>query len=194
MKEKTEVNDINENIYNFKKKNDFSYETIGLTPEIIKEISKMIWQSLEIYYNENDYGSNGNMVSRILNEVIPYIENDDKKTALLKLDSIMGSFTDKYENMESHKESDFQSNRSISEIQYMRYEENKLSRNPKSYRTSPKKERKVNWRKEIKINKMDKEESKAIVDKEYHSFLNPLEEMLFYQYIGLKKELAYISI
>ena len=39
MKEKTEVNDINENIYNFKKKNDFSYETIGLTPEIIKEIS-----------------------------------------------------------------------------------------------------------------------------------------------------------
>ena len=40
MKEKTEVNDINENIYNFKKKNDYSYETIGLTPEIIKEISK----------------------------------------------------------------------------------------------------------------------------------------------------------
>ena len=40
MKEKTEVNDINENIYNFKKKNDFSYETIGLTPEIIKEISE----------------------------------------------------------------------------------------------------------------------------------------------------------
>ena len=160
--------------------------------EIIKEISKMIWQSLEIYYKENDYRSNGNMVSRILNEVIPYIENDDKKTALLKLDSFMASFTDKYENLESHKESDFQSNRSISEIQYMRYEENKLSRNPKSYRTSPKKERKVNWRKEIKINKMDKEESKAIVDKEYHSFLNPLEEMLFYQYIGLKKELAYI--
>ena len=29
MKEKTEVNDINENIYNFKKKNDYSYETIG---------------------------------------------------------------------------------------------------------------------------------------------------------------------
>ena len=40
MKEKTEVNDINENIYNFKKKNDYSYETIGLTPEIIKEISE----------------------------------------------------------------------------------------------------------------------------------------------------------
>ena len=160
--------------------------------EIIKEISKMIWQSLEIYYNENDYSSNRNPVSRILNEIIPYIENDDKKTALDKLDSFMESFTDKYENIESHKESDFQSNRSISEIQYMRYEENKLSRNPKSYRTSLKKERKVNWRKEIKINKMDKEESKAIVDKEYHSFLNPLEEMLFYQNIGLKKELAYI--
>ena len=160
--------------------------------EIIKEISKMIWQSLEIYYNENDYSSNRNPVSRILNEIIPYIENDDKKTALDKLDSFMESFTDKYENIESHKESDFQSNRSISEIQYMRYEENKLSRNPKSYRTSLKKERKVNWRKEIKINKLDKEESKAIVDKEYHSFLNPLEEMLFYQNIGLKKELAYI--
>ena len=160
--------------------------------EIIKEISKMIWQSLEIYYNENDYSSNRNPVSRILNEIIPYIENDDKKTALDKLDNFMESFTDKYENIESHKESDFQSNRSISEIQYMRYEENKLSRNPKSYRTSLKKERKVNWRKEIKINKLDKEESKAIVDKEYHSFLNPLEEMLFYQNIGLKKELAYI--
>ena len=40
MKNKTCVKDINENIYNFKKKNDYSYETIGLTPEIIKEISK----------------------------------------------------------------------------------------------------------------------------------------------------------
>ena len=30
------------------------------------------------------------------------------------------------------------------------------------------------------------------VQKEYHSFLNPLEEILFYQYIGLEKELVYI--
>lgn len=170
----------------FYKNHEYSYE-------IIKEISKMIWQSLEFYYDENDAKSNKTMVSRILDEVIPYIENKDKETALEKLDSFMDSFRDQYENTGIHKESDFKSNRSINEIQYMRYEENKLSRKPKSYKTYPKKDKKVNWRKEVKINRMDiNQNDEKSIEKEYHSFLNPLEEILFYQYIGLEKEFEYI--
>ena len=161
--------------------------------EIIKEISGLIWQSLDFYHEENDYESNKTNVSRILDEVIPLIENRDKKTALEKLDNFMSHFEDKYENEEIHKESDFKSNRSITEIQYMRYELNKLSRSPKSYNLNQKKSNRVNWRKDVKINKMNKANDEEIsVQKEYHSFLNPLEEILFYQYIGLEKELAYI--
>ena len=161
--------------------------------EIIKEISGLIWQSLDFYHEENDYESNKTNVSRILDEVIPLIENRDKKTALEKLDNFMSHFEDKYENEEIHKESDFKSNRSITEIQYMRYELNKLSRSPKSYNLNQKKSNRVNWRKDVKINKMNKANEEEIsVQKEYHSFLNPLEEILFYQYIGLEKELAYI--
>ena len=161
--------------------------------EIIKEISGLIWQSLDFYHEENDYESNKTNVSRILDEVIPLIENRDKKTALEKLDNFMSHFEDKYENEEIHKESDFKSNRSITEIQYMRYELNKLSRSPKSYNLNQKKSNRVNWRKDVKINKMNKANDEEIsVQKEYHSFLNPLEEILFYQYIGLDNELAYI--
>ena len=161
--------------------------------EIIREISKMIWQSLDFYHDQIEMESKKTNVSRILDEVIPYIEDKDNKTALEKLDNFMKHFTDKYENKELHKESDFKSNRSITEIQYMRYEENKLSRSPKSYKIYPKKrENRVNWRKEVKINKLEREKSTEIVEKEYHSFLNPLEEILFYQYIGLKKEMVYI--
>ena len=161
--------------------------------EIIKEISGLIWQSLDFYHEENDYESNKTNVSRILDEVIPLIKNRDKKTALEKLDNFMSHFEDKYENEEIHKESDFKSNRSITEIQYMRYELNKLSRSPKSYNLNQKKSNRVNWRKDVKINKMNKANDEEIsVQKEYHSFLNPLEEILFYQYIGLEKELAYI--
>ena len=57
--------------------------------EIIKEISGLIWQSLDFYHEENDYESNKTNVSRILDEVIPLIENRDKKTALEKLDNFM---------------------------------------------------------------------------------------------------------
>ena len=161
--------------------------------EIIKEISGLIWQSLDFYHEENNEESKKTNVSRILDEVIPLIENRDKKTALEKLDNFMSHFEDKYENEEIHKESDFKSNRSITEIQYMRYEENKLSRSPKSYNLNQKKSNRVNWRKDVKINKMNKvNEEEISVQKEYHSFLNPLEEILFYQYIGLEKELAYI--
>ena len=162
--------------------------------EIIKEISGLIWQSLDFYHEENNEESKKTNVSRILDEVIPLIENRDKKTALEKLDNFMSShFGDKYENEEIHKESDFKSNRSITEIQYMRYELNKLSRSPKSYNLNQKKSNRVNWRKDVKINKMNKANDEEIsVQKEYHSFLNPLEEILFYQYIGLEKELAYI--
>lgn len=160
--------------------------------EIIKEISGLIWQSLDFYHEENNEESKKTNVSRILDEVIPLIENHDKKTALEKLDNFMSNFEDKYENEEIHKESDFKSNRPITEIQYMRYEENKLSRSPKSYNLKQKKSR-VNWRKDVKINKMSRlDDEETPVLKEYHSFLNPLEEILFYQYIGLKKELAYI--
>ena len=162
--------------------------------EIIKEISGLIWQSLDFYHEENNEESKKTNVSRILDEVIPLIENRDKKTALEKLDNFMSHFEDKYENEEIHKESDFKSNRSITEIQYMRYELNKLSRSPKSYNLNQKKSNRVNWRKDVKINKMNKANDEEIsVQKEYHSFLNPLEEILFYQYIGLEKELAYIS-
>ena len=161
--------------------------------EIIKEISGLIWQSLDFYHEENNEESKKTNVSRILDEVIPLIENRDKKTALEKLDNFMSYFVDKYENEEIHKESDFKSNRSITEIQYMRYELNKLSRSPKSYNLNQKKSNRVNWRKDVKINKMNKvNEEEISVQKEYHSFLNPLEEILFYQYIGLEKELAYI--
>ena len=99
--------------------------------EIIKEISGLIWQSLDFYHEENDYESNKTNVSRILDEVIPLIKNRDKKTALEKLDNFMSHFDDKYEYEEIHKESDLKSNRSITEIQYMRYKLNKLSRKPK---------------------------------------------------------------
>lgn len=161
--------------------------------EIIKEISGLIWQSLDFYHEENNEESKKTNVSRILDEVIPLIENRDKKTALEKLDNFMSHFGDKYENEEIHKESDFKSNRSITEIQYMRYELNKLSRSPKSYNLNQKKSNRVNWRKDVKINKMNKANDEEIsVQKEYHIFLNPLEEILFYQYIGLEKELAYI--
>ena len=161
--------------------------------EIIKEISGLIWQSLDFYHEENNEESKKTNVSRILDEVIPLIENRDKKTALEKLENFMSHFEDKYENEEIHKESDFKSNRSITEIQYMRYELNKLSRSPKSYNINQKKSNRVNWRKDVKINKMNKDNEEEIsVQKEYHSFLNPLEEILFYQYIGLEKELAYI--
>ena len=161
--------------------------------EIIKEISGLIWQSLDFYHEENNEESKKTNVSRILDEVIPLIENRDKKTALEKLDNFMSHFGDKYQNDEIHKESDFKSNRSITEIQYMRYELNKLSRSPKSYNLNQKKSNRVNWRKDVKINKMNKANDEEIsVQKEYHSFLNPLEEILFYQYIGLEKELAYI--
>ena len=161
--------------------------------EIIKEISGLIWQSLDFYHEENNEESKKTNISRILDEVIPLIENRDKKTALEKLDNFMSHFEDKYENEEIHKESDFKSNRSITEIQYMRYELNKLSRSPKSYNLNQKKSNRVNWRKDVKINKMNKANDEEIsVQKEYHSFLNPLEEILFYQYIGLEKELAYI--
>ena len=161
--------------------------------EIIKEISGLIWQSLDFYHEENNEESKKTNVSRILDEVIPLIKNRDKKTALEKLDNFMSHFEDKYENEEIHKESDFKSNRSITEIQYMRYELNKLSRSPKSYNLNQKKSNRVNWRKDVKINKMNKANDEEIsVQKEYHSFLNPLEEILFYQYIGFEKELAYI--
>ena len=161
--------------------------------EIIKEISGLIWQSLDFYHEENNEESKKTNVSRILDDVIPLIENRDKKTALEKLDNFMSHFEDKYETEEIHKESDFKSNRSITEIQYMRYELNKLSRSPKSYNLNQKKSNRVNWRKDVKINKMNKANDEEIsVQKEYHSFLNPLEEILFYQYIGLEKELAYI--
>lgn len=161
--------------------------------EIIKEISGLVWQSLDFYHEENNDESNKTNVSRVLDEVIPLIENRDKKTALEKLDNFMSHFEDKYENEEIHKESDFKSNRPITEIQYMRYELNKLSRSPKSYNLNQKKSNRVNWRKDVKINKMNKANDEEIsVQKEYHSFLNPLEEILFYQYIGLEKELAYI--
>ena len=158
--------------------------------EIIKEISRLIWQSLDFYIDDDSKSKKTN-VSRILDEIIPLIENRDKKTALEKLDNFISHFEDKYENEEIHKESDFKSNRPITEIQYMRYEENKLSRSPKSYNLNQKKS-KVNWRKDVKINKMSELDEEVPVLKEYHSFLNPLEEILFYKYIGLENDLAYI--
>ncbi|MBO7714942.1 MAG: hypothetical protein J6S85_15345, partial [Methanobrevibacter sp.] len=42
--------------------------------EIIKEISRLIWQSLDFYHEENNNESKKTNVSRILDEVIPLIE------------------------------------------------------------------------------------------------------------------------
>ena len=161
--------------------------------DIIKEISRLIWQSLDFYNEDDGIYSKKTNVSRILDEVIPLIENRDKKAALEKLDSFMSHFDDKYEDQSIHKESDFNSNRSIREIQYMKYDENKLSRSPKSYRNYPeKKSNRVNWRKDVKIHKLENNKKEPSVKTEYHSFLNPLEEILFYHYIGLEEELAFI--
>lgn len=161
--------------------------------DIIKEISRLIWQSLDFYNEEDGIYSKKTNVSRIIDEVMPLIENRDKKAALDKLDNFMSHFIDKYEVQTIHKESDFKSNRSIREIQYMKYDENKLSRSPKSYRNYPEKNSKRgNWRKNVKIHKLENNKKEPSVKKEYHSFLNPLEEILFYQYIGLEDELAFI--
>lgn len=160
--------------------------------DIIKEISRLIWQSLDFYLDYNDNESKKTNVSRILDEVIPLIANRDKKTALEKLDNFMSYFVDKYEMGNIPKGSDFKSNRPITEIQYMRYEENKLSRSPRNYNLNQKKSR-VNWKKDVKINRISEVDSEDnTLLKEYHSFLNPLEEILFYQYIGLRNELEYI--
>ena len=114
--------------------------------------------------------------------------------ALERLDDFMNHFEDKYENQSNHKESDLRSNGSIAEIQYIIYEESKLSRSPGSYKIYPKKEdKRGNSRKEVKINRMmDDNSAHDTVEREYHSFLNPLEEILFYHYIGFEHELAYI--
>lgn len=111
-----------------------------------------------------------------------------------RLDDFMNHFEDKYENQSNHKESDLRSNGSIAEIQYIIYEESKLSRSPRSYKIYPKKEdKRGNSRKEVKINRMmDDNSAHDTVEREYHSFLNPLEEILFYHYIGFEHELAYI--
>ncbi|MBO5840533.1 MAG: hypothetical protein J6Q86_03810, partial [Methanobrevibacter sp.] len=166
------------------------YQNHEYSYEIIKEISAMIWQSLD-FYHEDFYQKSQSPISRVLDEAIFLMENNDKKSALEKLDSFMSHFEDKYENSSEHKGSDFKSTRPISEIQYMRYEENKLSRSPRKYRVNPN-EKRGSWKKEVKINRLDSENNETIPQKEYHSFLNPLEEILFYKYIGLEKELAFI--
>ena len=68
--------------------------------EIIKEISGLIWQSLDFYIDDDDFKSKNTNVSRILYEVIQLIENRDKKTALEKLDNFMSHFED---NMKMRK-------------------------------------------------------------------------------------------
>lgn len=166
------------------------YQNHESSYDIIKEISAMIWQSLD-FYHEDFYQKSQSPISRVLDEAIFLMENHDKKSALEKLDNFMSHFEDKYENNSEHKGSDFKSTRPISEIQYMRYEENKLSRSPRKYRVNTN-EKRIDWRKEVKINRLDDEKNETIPQKEYHSFLNPLEEILFYKYIGLEKELAFI--
>ena len=37
---KTKVEEFNRNIYDIKNKDEYSYKTIGLTPDVIKDISK----------------------------------------------------------------------------------------------------------------------------------------------------------
>ena len=36
---KTQIDEFDDNIYNIKNKDEYSFRTIGLTPEVIKEIS-----------------------------------------------------------------------------------------------------------------------------------------------------------
>ena len=62
--------------------------------EIIKEISRMIWQSLDFYHEESNISSKKTDVSQILDEAIVLIEKKDKKSALAKLDGFMSHFSD----------------------------------------------------------------------------------------------------
>lgn len=123
---------------------------------VIKEISRLMWENLSSYEEEFLIDSKDiTEVAKMLDEVIPLIEDRDRKTALEKLDRFFDKFNDKYENEDTAKGSDFNTNRSIDEIEYTK---SQLSENPK----------------------------------EYHSFLNPLEEIMFYHYIGLRGEMNYI--
>ncbi|MEE0025431.1 hypothetical protein [Methanobrevibacter sp.] len=107
------------------------YKTHEYSTEIIKEISRMIWECLTPEEQEEFIRivEEENPIKEILIEAEFYIQNNDYKTALEKLDSFLKTHPKLYEN--------------------------------------------------DKIN-------------EYHSFSNPLEELIFNEYIGCKKELRYI--
>lgn len=107
------------------------YKTHENSTEIVKEISKMIWECLNPEEQEEFVRiiEEENPIKEILIEVEFYIQNNDYKTALEKLDTFMENSPKYYENDEIH---------------------------------------------------------------EYHSFPNPLEELIFNEYIGCKKELIYI--
>ena len=107
------------------------YKTHEYSTEIIKEISRMIWECLSPEEQEEFIRiiEEENPIKEILIEAEFYIQNNDYKTALEKLDGFMQTQPKLYEN--------------------------------------------------DKIN-------------EYHSFSNPLEELIFNEFIGCEKELRYI--
>lgn len=107
------------------------YKTHENSTEIVKEISKMIWECLSPEEQEEFVRiiEEENPIKEILIEAEFYIQNNDYATALEKLDSFMKTQPPLYENN---------------------------------------------------------------ADNEYHSFSNPLEELIFHEFIGCEKELKYI--
>ncbi|WP_407432952.1 hypothetical protein [Methanobrevibacter sp.] len=107
------------------------YKTHEYSTEIIKEISRMIWECLTPEEQEEfaRIVEEENPIKETLIEAEFYIQNNDYKTALEKLDSFLKTHPKLYEN--------------------------------------------------DKVN-------------EYHSFSNPLEELIFNEFIGCEKELRYI--
>ena len=107
------------------------YKTHPYGKEIIKEISRMMWDCLSEEEKEEyvEISKNENPIMDILDEIFPYIENGNYKTALEILDKFMKTFPPMYED--------------------------------------------------DKIN-------------EYHFFTNPLEEKIFFNYIGAEKIVRYI--
>ena len=107
------------------------YKTHEYSTEIIKEISRMIWECLTPEEQEEfaRIVEEENPIKEVLIEAEFYIQNNDYKKALEKLDSFLKTHTKLYEN--------------------------------------------------DRIN-------------EYHSFSNPLEELIFNEYVGCEKEIRYI--
>ena len=89
---KTQVKDINDNIYNIKNKDEYSFKTVGLTEEVIKEISEkkqepkwmleLRLKALEIYNELNMPTWGPNLTELDMSKIATYVKpkTDMKKS------------------------------------------------------------------------------------------------------------------